>query len=87
MLMVVTILIPNKQVAIQFQTIFYFKLFYKGLQILTVVAQAKSYQFVPMLMVVAILIPNEQVAIQYQAILAYTFNSGGTNKATNSFQC
>ena len=71
MLMVVAILIPNKQVAIQFLRAYNFN---SG-------GTNKSYQFIPMLMVVAILIPNKQVAIQFQTILACNFNSGGTNKS------
>ena len=55
MLMEVTILIPNKQVAVQF---------YNGLQFNNG-GTSKSYWFIPMLMVEAILIPNKQVAIQF----------------------
>ena len=62
MLMVVAILIPNKQVAVQFQTIYKGYNFNNG-------GTSNSYQFIPMLMVVAILIPNKQVAIQFQTIL------------------
>ena len=78
-IVVVTILIPNEQVAVQFQTIFKS---YRFIPMLLVVAiyfiktynfnsddTSKSYQFFPMLMVVAILIPNKQLAIQFQTIL------------------
>ena len=56
-----TILIPNEQVAIQYQAILAYNFNSGGIN--------KSYQFIPMLMVVAILIPNKQVAIQFQTIL------------------
>ena len=59
MLMVVAILIPNKQVAVQFHKGYNFN---NG-------GTSNSYQFIPMLMVVAILIPNNQVAVQFQTIL------------------
>ena len=59
MLMVAAILIPNKQVAVQF---------YKGYNFNNG-GTSKNYQFIPMLMVVTILIPNKQVAIQFQTVL------------------
>ena len=82
MLMVVAILIPNKQVAVQFQLFYkglqFNNLFYKGLQFNNLFynglqfnngGTSNSYQFIQMLMVVAILITNKQVAIQFQTIL------------------
>ena len=61
--MVVAILFPNKQVAIQFQTILAYNFNSGGTN--------KRYRFIPKLMVVAILIPNKQVAEQFQTILQF----------------